>query len=178
MKETLNIFSTEIQESHISNIYTKNYHALPTDYLELQRDWLHRAYSQFQDLDKYFILISLVNKTMSAYSDYMLSYTWDEYYKPKEVELKKFSIVDIAKELDISKETARRKILELEKEKGQERRRVRKEEGGEMCERLKVKNKKKEDRGKYCLGAKGEGKTKDGPEKARKSIYRKQKGRE
>ena len=115
MKETLNIFSTEIQESHISNIYTKNYHALHTDYLELQRDWLHRAYSQFQDLDKYFILISLVNKTMNAYSDYMLSYTWDEYYKPKEVELKKFSIVDIAKELDISKETARRKILELEK---------------------------------------------------------------
>ena len=31
MKETLNIFSTEIQESHISNIYTKNYHALHTD---------------------------------------------------------------------------------------------------------------------------------------------------
>ena len=111
MKETLNIFSTEIQESHISNIYTKNYHALHTDYLELQRDWLYRAYSQFQDLDKYFILISLVNKTMNAYSDYMLNYTWDEYYKPKEVELKKFSIVDIAKELDISKETARRKIL-------------------------------------------------------------------
>ena len=81
MKETLNIFSTEIQESHISNIYTKNYHSLHTDYLELQRDWLHRAYSQFQDLDKYFILISLVNKTMNAYSDYMLNYTWDEYYK-------------------------------------------------------------------------------------------------
>ena len=93
MKETFNIFSAEIQESHISNIYTKNYHTLHTDYLELQRDWLHRAYSQFQDLDKYFILISLVNKTMNAYSDYMLNYTWDEYYKPKEVELKKFSIV-------------------------------------------------------------------------------------
>ena len=115
MKETLNIFSTEIQESHISNIYTKNYHALHTDYLELQRDWLHRAYTQFQDLDKYFILICLVNKTMAAYGEYMLNYSWDEYYKAKEIELKKFSIVDIAKELDISKETTRRKILELEK---------------------------------------------------------------
>ena len=115
MIENDNIFSSEIQENHIANIYTKNYHTLNTNYLELQRDWLHRAYTQFQDLDKYFILICLVNKTMAAYGEYMLNYSWDEYYTAKEIELKKFSIVDIAKELDISKETARRKILELEK---------------------------------------------------------------
>ena len=115
MKETLKIFSTEIQDSQVAQVYSKNYHTFHTDYLELQREWLYRAYNQFQDLSKYFILISLVNKTMSAYGDYMLNYSWDEYYSPKEIELKKFSIVDIAKELDISKETARRKILELEK---------------------------------------------------------------
>ncbi len=115
MKETLKIFSTEIQDSQVANIYSKNYHSFHTDYLEMQREWLYRAYNQFQDLDKYFILISLVHKTMEAYGDYMLSYSWEEYYKPREIELKKFSIVDIAKELDISKETARRKILELEK---------------------------------------------------------------
>ena len=115
MKETLKIFSTEIQDSQVAQVYSKNYHTFHTDYLELQREWLYRAYNQFQDLSKYFILISLVNRTMSAYADYMLNYSWDEYYSPKEIELKKFSIVDIAKELDISKETARRKILELEK---------------------------------------------------------------
>ena len=70
---------------------------------------------QFEDFDKYMILISLISKTFSAYGDYFLKYNWDEFYELKEYELKKFSIVDIASQLNISKETARRKILELEK---------------------------------------------------------------
>ncbi len=116
MKETLKIFSTEIQENQVSNIYSKNYHSLHTEYLEMQRDWLFRAYNQFKDLDKYFILISLVKKTMAAYNEYLLKYSWDDFFSTKELELKKFSIVDISQELNMSKETARRKILELEKE--------------------------------------------------------------
>ena len=116
MDETLKIFSTEIKENHVSAIYSKNYHSLHTEYLEMQREWLFRAYSQFKDLDKYFILISLVKKTMAAYNDYLLKYSWDDFFSAKEVELQKFSIVDISKELCMSKETARRKILELEKE--------------------------------------------------------------
>ncbi len=115
MKEPLKLFSTEVQESEISTIFSKNYHAIQTEYLELQRDWLNRAYVQFEDFDKYMILISLISKTFSAYADYFLKYNWDEFYDRKEYELKKFSIVDIASQLYISKETARRKILELEK---------------------------------------------------------------
>ena len=64
MDETLRIFSTEIKENHVSAIYSKNYHSLHTEYLEMQREWLFRAYSQFKDLDKYFILISLIKKTI------------------------------------------------------------------------------------------------------------------
>ena len=116
MDETLRIFSTEIKENHVSAIYSKNYHSLHTEYLEMQREWLFRAYSQFKDLDKYFILISLVKKTLAAYNDYLLKYSWDDFFSAKEVELQKFSIVDISKELCMSKETARRKILELEEE--------------------------------------------------------------
>ncbi len=115
MKDELTIFSTEVNESDISTIFSKNYHDIQTEYLELQRDWLNRAYVQFEDFDKYMILISLISKTFTGYGDYFIKYNWDEFYNRKEFELKKFSIVDIASQLNISKETARRKILELEK---------------------------------------------------------------
>ena len=109
-------FKTEVQESQIRSILEKNYPNIITEYFELQRGWLARAYQTFNDLDKYFILISIVSKTFNAYKDYFIKLSYDEFYNQKEYELKKFNIVDIAKQLHISKETARRKILELEKQ--------------------------------------------------------------
>ena len=108
-------FSTEVNASEISNTINKNYGNVITGFLELQRGWLFRAYSIFNDLDKYLILISLIDKTFKSYSEYLFKYNYDDFYSVNEYELKKFNIVHIAKELSMSKETARRKILELEK---------------------------------------------------------------
>ena len=108
-------FSTEVKVTDISNTVNKNYGYVMTEFLELQRGWLFRAYSIFKDLDKYLILISLIDKTFKSYSEYLVKYNYDEFYSVNEYELKKFNIVHIAKELSISKETARRKILELER---------------------------------------------------------------
>jgi len=108
-------FSTEVNSSDISNIINKNYGNVITEFLELQRGWLFRAYSIFKDLDKYLILISLIDKTFKSYSEYLIKYNYDEFYSVNQYELKKFNIVHIANELSISKETARRKLLELEK---------------------------------------------------------------
>jgi len=109
-------FSTEVDTAVISNIINKNYGYIMTEFLELQRGWLFRAYSTFKDLDKYLILMSLVDKTFKSYSEYIIKYDYDKFFSVKNYELKKFNIVHIAKELSISKETARRKILELEKQ--------------------------------------------------------------
>ena len=108
-------FSTEVNESQVYNILTKNYIEIITDYFELQRIWLNNAYITFKDLDKYFILMKLVSKTFDSYSEYFIKYNFDQFYNVDQYELKKFNIVNIANELSISKETARRKILELEK---------------------------------------------------------------
>ena len=116
MKATEFKFSTEVSSSDISNIINKNYSNVMTEFLELQRGWLFRAYSVFNDLDKYLILMSLIDKTFRSYSEYLIKYNYDEFYAVNQYELKKFNIVHIAKELSISKETARRKILELEKQ--------------------------------------------------------------
>ena len=109
-------FSTEVDTNDISNVINKNYGDIMTGFLELQRGWLFRAYSIFKDLDKYLILMSLVDKTFKSYAEYLIKYNYDEFYSVKNYELKKFNIVNIAKELSMSKETARRKILEIEKQ--------------------------------------------------------------
>ena len=108
-------FSTEVEVFQIYNILSKNYMEIITDYFELQRIWLNNAYVTFKDLDKYFILMSLVSKTFDSYSEYFIKYDFNQFYNVDKYELKKFNIVNISKELFISKETTRRKILELEK---------------------------------------------------------------
>ena len=114
-KENRLKFSTEVELSDVVSTLTKNYIEVITDYFELQRIWLNNAYITFKDLDKYFILMSLVSKTFDSYGEYFIKYNFDQFYNVDQYELKKFNIVNIAAELSISKETARRKILELEK---------------------------------------------------------------
>ena len=116
MKPLKFTFSTEIKTIDINNIINKNYGKVITEFLELQRGWLFRAYSVFNDLDKYLILMSLIDKTFKSYSEYLIKYNYDEFYSVNQYELKKFHIVNVAKELSISKETTRRKILEMEKQ--------------------------------------------------------------
>tara|TARA_B100000579_G_scaffold357505_1_gene313504 strand:- start:15 stop:998 length:984 start_codon:yes stop_codon:yes gene_type:complete len=116
MKVTEFKFSTEVNVNDISNIISKNYGYVMTEFLELQRGWLFRAYSTFKDLDKYLILMSLVDKTFKSYSEYLIKYDYEKFYSVKSYEIKKFNILNVAKELSISKETARRKILEMEKQ--------------------------------------------------------------
>ena len=62
-------FSTEVSSSDIFNIINKNYSNIMTEFLELQRGWLFRAYSVFNDLDKYLILMSLIDNTFRSYSE-------------------------------------------------------------------------------------------------------------
>lgn len=114
-KENRLKFSTEVSVHDVYNVLTKNYIEVITDYFELQRIWLNNAYVTFKDLDKYFILMSLVSKTFDSYAEYFIKYDFDQFYNVDQYELRKFNIVNISKELSISKETARRKILELEK---------------------------------------------------------------
>ena len=94
-------FSTEVQVSDVYNTLTKNYIEMITDYFELQRIWLNNAYITFKDLDKYFILMSLVSKTFDSYSEYFIKYDFDQFYNVDKYELRKFNIVDISKELSI-----------------------------------------------------------------------------
>ena len=57
----------------------------------------------------------MVKKTFDYYSANFIKLNWSQFFDLKQIELGKFSIIHVAKELKISKETTRRKIEELEK---------------------------------------------------------------
>ena len=110
------IFSSHIREEEINMCLTKTYVSTYTDFYEFQRLWFYRSYKAFNDFDKYLILAHFFHRTFDTYNDYFIKKTYDEFYSLDSFEIEKFNIVNISRELIITKETARRKILELEKE--------------------------------------------------------------
>ena len=116
-KEELDFSSrTKISASEVYEQFTKNYQYLITEFYEYQTSWFYRAYKTFNDFDKYIILAYFFKKNLFSYTELFQSKTYDEYISLPFIELEKFNIIEISKELRISKETARRKILELQRD--------------------------------------------------------------
>ena len=107
--------SNKIQEEQIFACLSKTYQSSITLFYEFERTWLTRTYKVFRDLDKYIILVFLLYKTFKSYHDMFHKKNYESFYNQKIFEIPKINIIDISRELSISKETARRKILELEK---------------------------------------------------------------
>ena len=109
-------FSKQIQEDQVRSVYQKNFNYILTERYYFQQRWLHGAYNRFKDFDKYLILIHLVHKTFKAYGEFQLKYSFDEFYAKETYEIPRINVIDLSRELLISKETARRKILEMERD--------------------------------------------------------------
>ena len=116
-KQRINLnVATRFPNSTILEYFTKNYQRLNTEFFEFQFDWLNRAYSAFKDFDKYLILAYLFRKTFFSYSELFKVITFDQFFSNRKLEVEKLNIIEISKELQISKETTRRKIIEFERE--------------------------------------------------------------
>ena len=107
--------SSEINEDKIFKIINKNFSKIAPFYYEWISSWLVRSYNNFQDIDKYIILIYLINKDFIFYRKNGLIIDYDTFYKDKSLEIPKINISDISNELKIPKESVRRKVQELEK---------------------------------------------------------------
>ena len=108
-------FSNQIQEEQVKSVYHKNFNYIITERFYFQQQWLFNAYNRFKDFDKYLILIYLLQKTFKAYGEFQIKNTFDEFYTKETFEIPRINIIDLSKDLLISKETTRRKILELER---------------------------------------------------------------
>lgn len=108
--------SAQIDEKEIFKIISNNFSKLAPSYYYLISNWLIRSYNVHKDIDKYIIIIYLINKDLIVFRRNGLIIDYDTFYKDRSIEIEKVNISDISKDLNIPKETVRRKILELEKE--------------------------------------------------------------
>jgi len=109
-------FSSKIQTDDSFNVFKKYHDLLITEMFYFQQQWLTAAFRRFKDFDKYIILIYLINKAFKGYNDHFVVNSFDEFYSKDKFEIPKINIIDLSRELNISKETTRRKMMELEKE--------------------------------------------------------------
>ena len=114
MKKLPSIYS-ELENNVIDKVFKNNFKLLSPYFFKLMSEWTIGGYNLFKDLDKYTILIYLVNKQFEFYRRNNLNITYDNFYKDKSLEIEKINLTKIAIDLDIPKESVRRKIIELEK---------------------------------------------------------------
>ena len=115
MKKSLPSISSQIDEKIIFKTIEKNFSKLAPYYYSFISNWLIRAYKHYHDIDKFIIVIYLINKDLIFFRRNGLIIDYDTFYKDKTVEIEKINITDISKDLNIPKESVRRKVLELEK---------------------------------------------------------------
>lgn len=107
--------SSHIDEKIIFKTIAKNFSKLAPYYYTFISNWLIRSYKSYQDIDKFIIVIYLINKDLIFFRRNGLIIDYDTFYKEKTIEIEKINITDISKDLKIPKESVRRKVLELEK---------------------------------------------------------------
>jgi len=81
---------------------------------KFQQAWTSRAYRSFKDLDKYLVLIYLIRNNWETLSTKFQYLTMDEFYDSEKVIIDKINLIQISNDLNIPKETVRRKVNELQ----------------------------------------------------------------
>ena len=107
---------TKISEKRIYDIYCDHYDSIHYLFVEFQFSWLQQAYSSLKDLDKYNILVYLYKENFNELNELFKVKSLNEFYLNPRFNLDKINIVQISNKLRLSKETTRRKILELEED--------------------------------------------------------------
>ena len=115
MKQELPRISDQVYKNDILNVLEKTYSIIGPHWMNYQVEWMNGVYSAFKDHEKFLIIIYLTKKTLDFYSRNLIKLNYDQFYLKDTFEIDKFNIIEISNNLNIPKESARRKILDLEK---------------------------------------------------------------
>ena len=113
---TNQFYPTKVSEKKIYETYCNNYDSIHYLFVEFQFAWMQQAYKALGDIDKYNILIYLYKENFVELNEIFKVKSLNEFYINPRFNLDKINIIQISQKLRLSKETTRRKILELEKE--------------------------------------------------------------
>mgnify|MGYP001335818786 CR=1 FL=1 len=114
---TLPSISAQINEDKIHKVIQENFASLAPSFFTLTSNWFIRAYDHYKDIDKFVIIIYLIHQDLIYFRQNGLKIDYETFYKDKPIEINKINISDISKDLGVPKESIRRKVLELEKQK-------------------------------------------------------------
>ncbi len=107
--------SSQIDEKIIFKVIDKHFSRLAPYYYKWINSWLIGAYENFGNIDKYIILIYIINQDFIFFRKNGLIVDYDTFYNDETLEVEKINISKISKDLQIPKESVRRKVEELEK---------------------------------------------------------------
>ncbi len=79
-----------------------------------QQSWTNKAYKTFKDFDKYIVMMFLIRNYWQNLADKFTYLSKDEFYDLEQVIIEKINLIHISTELNIPKETIRRKVNELQ----------------------------------------------------------------
>ncbi len=106
-----------ISKQEVHSILSANFGRISDHWFKFSTTWNYNAYQTFMDMDKYLILIYLVQKSFRHYADILIIHSEEQFYTKEEFEIEKINLIEISDDLMIAKETVRRKINELNSEK-------------------------------------------------------------
>ena len=109
MKSSIPDISKQIYPEDTLSVLEKKYSTMGPMWVNQQIEWMNGIYASFKDHDKFLILIFLIKKTLDFYSRNFTKLTYEEFYSKDIIQIEKFSIAEISEELNIPKESARRK---------------------------------------------------------------------
>ncbi len=109
-------FDEFINKEEVHSILSLNFGRISDNWFKFSTTWNYNAYETFMDMDKYLILIYLVQKSFRHYADILIIHSEEQFYTKEEFEIEKINLIEISQDLKIAKETVRRKINELNNE--------------------------------------------------------------
>ena len=108
--------SDQLDKEKFFEVINENFSTLAPAYYTLITSWLIDAYKVYKGIDKFIILIYLINKDFIFYKKNKIVVDYDTFYKDKSLEISNINIIDISKDLLIPRESVRRKIEILKKQ--------------------------------------------------------------
>ena len=85
--------SKEIDNKLINRILLKNFNSVSPYFYKLIVEWMSDAYKTFNDLDKFLILIYLINTDFIFFRRNNINIKFDDFYKDKTLEIDKINLI-------------------------------------------------------------------------------------
>ena len=99
-----------IDSSLVFDIFQKNNNEVLKHFMKFQQTWVNQAYGVFKDFDTYLVLLYLINKVFLNLSDRFHYMSFESFYNQERLSIDKINLIEISKDLNIPKETIRRKV--------------------------------------------------------------------